>query len=165
MKPNKEITLKKFDKIYFKDFKKARDLIKKLDYKNDHYLLTCIANTYLDEGKLSLAERYIVNAFEIKPNCSDVLWTLGIVRWDYGQTDVAIYCFKEIIKLGIKGIVKGGCKKRMDIGLAQINDSKLQLYRLYKKDKPSLAKRYLTLYKKGLANGIFTLYKPLENFI
>jgi tetratricopeptide (TPR) repeat protein len=165
MKNGRDTVLKKFDEIYFNDLKKARELIKSLDYKNDHFLLVCIAKTYLDEGKHRLAERYIVRAFKLKPTCSDVLWTLGIVRFDYGQTDLAIFCFKEIIRMGVKGIVNGGCKKSMRIGLAQINDSKLQLYRLLKETKPSLAKRYLTLYKKGLKKGIFTLYKPLENFL
>jgi tetratricopeptide (TPR) repeat protein len=163
--PHREVILKKFDEIYFDDLRKARDLIKTLDYKYDHFLLTCIANTYLDEGKHRLAERYIVRAFKIKPTCSDVLWILGIVRWDYGQIDIAIFCFKEIIRIGVKGIIKGGCKKPMHIGLAQINDSKLQLYRLLKERQPAVAKRYLASYKKGLSKGIFTLYKPLEKFL
>jgi hypothetical protein len=177
---NREMILQEYYDIYDSDTTKARNLIKKLDYKNDHYLLQCIAQTYFDEAKfdqngiwnkssdnrkLRMAERYIVKAFKIKPTCSDVLWTLGKIRWDYGQMDVAIWCFREIIRLGIRGIVYGGCKKELSIGLAQINDSKFQLYRLYYVTNPSLSKRYLKLYKKGLAKGISTLYEPLEKFL
>ncbi len=157
--------LEKFNKVYLKDFKKGRDLIKKLDYKKDHYLLSRIALSYLDEGKLRLAERYIVKAFEINPYCSNVLWILGIVRWDYGQIDSAIFCFEEIINIGIKGIVKYECHNSKEIGLAQINDSKFQLYRLLKEREPLIAKKYLTMYKMGLQKGISTLYEPIEKFL
>jgi hypothetical protein len=177
---NKEGILKQFYKIEKKDQLKARSLIKKLNYQYDHLLLQCIAMTYLDEAqfdkngdwryyadskKLRMAERYIVKAFEIKSTCSNVLWILGKVRTAYGQNDVAVWCYRSIIELGSKRIVQGCCKNKIDVALAQINDSKFQLYRLYKDANPSLSKRYLTLYKKGLKKGIFTLYKPLEKFI
>ena len=34
------------------DSAKARELIKKLNYKDNPYLLQCIAQTYLDESRL-----------------------------------------------------------------------------------------------------------------
>jgi hypothetical protein len=172
--------LSEFYKIVDENPAKAREIIKKLDYKNDHYLLKCVAKTYWDEAKfdkygnwnkktderkLRMAERYIVKAFEIKPTCPDVLWLLGFIRWDYGQIDVAIYCFKEIINLGVSRIVYSGCKNELSVGLAQINDSKFELYRLLYDINPSLSKKYLTSYKKGIAKGVKTLYSPLDNFL
>lgn len=177
---NEKKIMTEYYRIVGKNSLKARDLIKKLNYKEDPHLLQCIAQTYFDEAKfdkkgvwhqytdrrkLRMAERYIVKAFKINPTCSDVLWTLGKIRWDYGQFDIAIWCFQEIIRLGVRGIVYGGCKKKLSIALAQINDSKFQLYRLYHYTNPSLSKRYLTLYKKGLDKGISTLYKPLKKFL
>ena len=174
------MVLKKFHKIETKDPLAARNLIKQLNFKHDHYLLQCIAMTYLDEAqfdkngiwrynpdwrKLRIAERYIHKAFNLKHNCSNVLWILGKVKIAYSQTDAAIFCFKDIIKLGSKRITNGCCKTKLDIAEAQINDSKFLLYRLYKDINPSLSKRYLTLYKKGLEKGIFTLYIPLKQFI
>lgn len=177
---NKDIVLKRFNKIETRDPAQARNLIKQLNYKYDHYLLQCIAMTYLDEAqfdkndkwryyadgrKLRIAERYILKAFTLKPTCSNVLWILGKVKTAYGQPHAAILCFKDIIELGSKRITQGCCKNKLDVALAQINDSKFHLYRLYKESNPSLSKRYLTLYKKGLKKGIFTLYIPLEKFI
>jgi tetratricopeptide (TPR) repeat protein len=178
----KEIILKRFHKIETKDPAKARKLIKQLDYKNDHYLLQCIAMTYIDEAqfdengkwryyadgrKLRIAENYIYKAFNLNPKCSFVLWILGKIKTAYGQTEAAILCYKDIIEIGSKRITQGCCKNELDIevAFAQINDSKFHLYRLYKDSNPSLSKRYLTLYKKGLEKGIFTLYIPLEQFI
>jgi hypothetical protein len=180
MTSNKDIILERFHKIETKYPLRARNLIKQLNFKSDHNLLQCIAMTYLDEAqfdkdgnwrhkvdgsKLRIAEGYIIRAFKLKPTCSNVLWILSKVKNAYGQTQEAIQGFKSIIKLGSKRITQSCCKNKLDIALAQINDSKLQLYRLYKDSNPSLAKRYLTLYKKGLEKGIFTLYMPLNKFI
>lgn len=172
--------LAEYHSIVGVDSVKARSLIKKLAYQEDHYLLQCIAQTYLDESilendgsmrtklderKWRLAEKYIIKAFTINPNCPDVLWVMGKVRKAYGQIDIAIYCFKKIIKLGIKGMVYGKCK--MDISFANelLNDSKFELYRLYYYESPSLSKKYLSMYKKGLEKGANTIYMPLEKFL
>lgn len=147
---DKNIVLEKYYNIYQKNLTKARNLIKKLDYKNDPYLLSEIAKSYFDENRLRLAERYILKAFSIDPLNSDVLWVLGLIKWDYGQIANAIFCFKEIIRVGTRRISKAGYNKTIDIALAQINDSKFQLYRLLKDTQPIVAKRYLSEYKKGL---------------
>jgi hypothetical protein len=119
----------------------------------------------IDRRKRRYAERYIVKAFKIRPICSNVLWTLAKIRTDYGQYDSAIFCYREIIRLGVKGISRDSCKNSTSEILAQINDSKFQLYRLYHNKNPSLSKRYLFLYKNGIKKGIFTLYEPLDKFL
>lgn len=172
--------IEEYHKVYFSDIILARKLIKTLDYKSDHQLLQMIAQTYLDEArfvntggnreqydrrKLRYAERYIMEAFRIRPNCSNVLWTLAKIRTDYGQNEAAIFCYQDIIRLGVKRISLDSCKNELCIVLAQINDSKFELYRLFHKRNPQLSKRYLTLYYKGLKRGISTLYKPVTKYL
>lgn len=172
--------LEEFNEIEENDPARARTLIKKLNYKNDHNLLTKIAMTYIDEAqfdesgkwryyadsrKLRMAERYIVKAFEIRPTCSLVLWILGKVRTAYGQIDAAIYCYQDIMKIGAKRISNGCCKLEYIDALAQVNDSRFQLYRLFYKKDSSKSKKYLEQYKKGLQTGIRTMYEPLEEFL
>lgn len=163
----KQKVLQEYYETYSEDTTKARSVIKKLDYKNDPYLLSEIAKSYYDEKRLRLAERYILRAFSIDYLNSDVLWVLGLVKWDYGQIENAIFCYKEIIRIGIRRIGKSGYDKTLEIALAQINDSRFQLYRLLKDSNPSAAKRYLKGYEKGLEKGIFTIldfyYKQIKN--
>lgn len=154
---DKEKILQQYYNLYFKDTTRARLLIKKLDYKKDPYLLSEIAKSYFDENKLRLAERYVLMAYSIDCLNSDVLWVQGLVKWDYGQIENAIFCFKEIIRIGIRRINKSGYNKTIDVALAQINDSKFQLYRLFKDSNPSVAKRYLREYERGINKGIFTI--------
>jgi len=162
------------------DSAKARALIKKLPYKDDHYLLQCIAQTYkdesvfeedgtmrkyVDERKWRMAERYIIKAFDINPICPDVLWVMGSVRKIMEQIDLAVYCFKKIIELGIKGITKEGCELNIEYARELINDSKFELYRIYHGTDTNLSKKYLAQYKHGLIKGANTIYKPLEKFL
>lgn len=160
---------------------KARDLIKSLNFDEDPYLLQCIALTYFDESlikddgsfrqyfdgkKLRLAERYIIKAYILNEDCIDVLYTLGKIRNGYGQKDLAIYCFKQIIKIGKRKIAaKDKCTDRSLVKI-KVNDSKFQLYRLYyDKGDYITSKKYLTLYKNGLKKGIDTIFKPLEKYL
>lgn len=162
------------------DSLKARNLIKKLDYKENHHYLQCIAQTYLDESRFEdngtmriywdkkkwrMAERYIIKAHIINPDCADVLSVMGEVRKLNGQMDIAIYCFEKIIKLGIKGISYSGCKLNVEHAKEIINDSKFELYRIYHDTNPKLSKRYLAMYKKGLEKGVYTIFKPLKKFL
>ena len=156
---NKDNILEEYYDLYYKDTTKARLLIKKLDYKSDPYLLSEIATSYFDENKLRLAERYALKAFALDCLNSNVLWVLGLVKWDYGQIENSIFCFQEIIRIGTRRVRKSNNKKIMDATLARINDSKLQLYRLLKITKPAVAKRYLKMYEKGLDNGISTIMR------
>lgn len=161
---------------------KARELIKKLDYKEDYYLLQCIAQTYLDESRFEddgtsnmrkdfdqrkwrMAERYIIKAFTINPNSGEVLYTMGEIRKLYGQTDIAIYCFEKILKLGIRKIAYGEYGRGIPFAKELVNDSKFELYRLHHENNPGLSRRYLSMYKKGLEKGVRTIFKPLKKFL
>lgn len=176
-KQYKEKILQKYYDTVGTDSAKARGLIKKLNYRQDAYLLRCIALTYFDESllnddgsqreyfvmrKLRLAEKYIIKAYILNEDCIDILYTLGNIRNGFKQTDLAIYCYKRIIELGRKKIPK---EDRSFVQM-QVNDSKFQLYRLYH-DKGDfvLSKKYLAMYKNGLKKGIKTIYKPLKNFL
>jgi hypothetical protein len=175
----KEILAQYYD-VVATDSVKARNLIKKLDYKEDYYLLRCIAQTYLDESRFEsngaareylekskwrLSERYIIKAFKINPNNADVLYTMGSIRRSYNQNDIAIFCFKKIIHLGVSKIAHGEYGRGVPYAKELINDSKFELYRLYYEENPGLSKRYLSMYKNGLKKGIRTIYKPLKKFL
>jgi len=154
---DKNQIIQEYYDIYFEDTTKARDLIKKLDYKNDPNLLAEIATSYFDENKLRLAERFAIKAFELDSLNPRVLWILGLVKWDYGQLNSAIFCFQEIIRIGTRRVNKTGYGEDLNVALSRINDSKFQLFRLLKKIKPTVAKRYLKEYEKGLQKGFLTL--------
>ena len=175
-----ERILQEYHSIVGTDSLKARNLIKKLDYKEDHYLLQCIAQTYLDESRFEddgtmriywdkrkwrMAERYIIKAFSINPNSANVLSVMGEVRKLNNQNDIAIYCFEKIIQLGLKGIAYSGCKLNVEYAKEMINDSKFELYRIYHDTNPKLSKQYLTKYKNGLEKGASTIFKPLKKFL
>ncbi len=174
--------LEEYRKLVSYDSAKARKVIKKLDYKDDYYLLKCIAQTYLDESrfrdnggsdlrvyvlrrKWRLAEKYIITAFKINPSSAEVLYTMGEIRKLNGQTDIAVYCFQRIIDLGIRKISFGEYGRGIAFAKELINDSKFQLYRLHFEKKPQLSKKYLNAYKKGLKKGVHTIYKPLKKFL
>ena len=177
---DRELVLQEYRDILATDSVKARNLIKKLDYKKDPFLLQCIAQTYLDESrfhpdgtprkyvdlrKWRWAEDYIIKAFELDANCLMVIYTMGNVRKTYGQTDVAIYCFEKILKLGVRE--EGLCQSQVNLSLAKelVNDSKFELYRLYYSSDPALSKAHLASYKRGLKKGVGTIYQPLEKFL
>jgi hypothetical protein len=155
-------------------------LIKKLDYKDDPYLLQGIAQTYLDEcllyddgrmreyvdkRKWRLAERYIIKAHILDNNDVDVLWVMGKVRKVNRQFDIAIYCFRKIIRIGVMRISNGKRKPGLQYAQEMVNDSKFELYRIYHDLNPGLSKSYLTSYKKGLDKGMPTIYKPIKKFL
>jgi hypothetical protein len=92
-KTRKEKILKKYHKVVVDNSAEARSLIKKLNFKNDAYLLQCIAQTYFDESlfnsdggqrkyfenrKLRLAERFIIRAYEIQEDCIDVFMDVRV---------------------------------------------------------------------------------------
>lgn len=176
-------TLEQYRNIVGKNSARAREIIKKLDYKEDYYLLQCIAQTYLDEcrfeddgkngmrmyvdkRKWAMAERYIIKAFKIKPDNAEVLYTMGEIRKIYEeQRDIAIYCFEEIIKLGVRKIASDKYSRGTAFAKELINDSKFELYRIYHATNPGLAKRYLSMYKRGLDKGAGTIFKPLRKFL
>jgi tetratricopeptide (TPR) repeat protein len=179
---DKNKVLEKYRNTVGTDSVKARELIKGLDYKEDYYLLQCIAQTYLDEcrfeddgdsqmrtyvdkRKWRMAERFIIKAFSINPDSADVLYTMGEVRKINGQADIAIYCFEKIIQLGVRKIALGEYGRGIPYAKELTNDSKFELYRLYHEGDPRLSKRYLSMYKKGLIKGVRTIFKPLRKFL
>ena len=177
----REKMLQNYHNVVGKDSRRARNFIKKLKYKEDAYLLQCIAQTYYDESlynpdgsqreffesfKLRLAERYAIQAYTINENCIDVLWTLGLVRKAYRQYDLAIYCFKQIIELGSRKIAKKDTCTTRSLVAVKANDSRFQLYRLYHDiGNVQLSRRYLQVFKEKLKTGIDTLYHPLDKFL
>jgi tetratricopeptide (TPR) repeat protein len=177
----KEKILQKYYNTVGTDSAKARSFIKKLNYKHDYYLLGCIALTYFDESflnddgdkreyfdmrKLRLAEKYIIRAYTLNEDCIDILYTLGKIRNAFKQTDMAIYCYRRIIEIGLKKIPKKDISTDRSFVQMLVNDSKFQLYRLYyDRGDFLLSKKYLAMYKIGLKRGIKTIYKPLKNFL
>lgn len=177
---NKEKILEEYRNILTKDSAKARSLIQKLDYKEDPYLLQCIALTFLDESrfdengkrrkelywrKLKMAEKYITKAYGLNSDCPIIISTMGSLRRSSGQKDIAIYCFEKIIKLGIKGANCLTYTFDIDFAKELINDAKFELYRLHYEHDPKLSKKYLDAYYKGLEKGIFSIYRPLKKFL
>jgi len=164
------------------DSAKARNYIRKLDYKHNFYLLQCIAQTYLDESifennsnkmceyvnerKWRMAEKYIIEAYKLNSDNAEVLYTMGEVRKVHeDQKNIAIGCYKDVIKLGINKIAKQEYSRGREFARSLVNDAKFELYRLHYYDNPKLSKRYLAMYKKGLEKGITTIYKPLKKFL
>lgn len=178
---DKEKTLEEYRNLVGVNSVKARALIKKLDYKEVYYLLRCIAQTYLDESRLdednnmrmyidkrkwAMAERYIIKAFKIKSDNAEVLYTMGGVRKIYEeQKEIAIYCFEEIIKPGVRKIASNKYSRGTAFAKELVNDSKFELYRIYHATNPSLSKRYLSMYKRGLDKGVGTIFRPLRKFL
>lgn len=179
---NKENVLEEFRVAVGIDSAKARGLIKVLDFKQDYYLLQCIAQTYLDESRFEdagynvlrtrfdrrkwrMAEKYIIKAYKINPDCAEVLYTMGEIRKLYNQLDIAIYCFEKIVTLDIKAIAYGEYGRGLPFAEELINDSKFELYRLHYINNPDLSKKYLVMYLKGLQNGIKTIFTPIDNFL
>ena len=87
------------------------------------------------------------------------------IRKSYGQKDIAVYCFKKIIKLGVRRIADGEHSRGVSFAKELINDSKFEWYCLYHEDNPKQSKRYFSMYKSGLKNGTTTIYKPLRKFL
>lgn len=161
----------------------ARKYIQKLDYKNNFYLLKCIAQTYLDESRFEdyrsckmraridkrnwgMAERYIIKAFKLNADNAEVLYTMGEIRKLYdNQIDLAIYCFETIIKLEVNTIAKQEYSRGKKFANELINDAKFELYRIYFDLNPKLSEKYLRMYKQGIDKGITTIYKPLKKFL
>lgn len=85
----------------------------------------------------------------IDDNDVDVLWVMGAIRKINMQNDIAIYCFNKIIKLGVARIVNGHRNISVMYAREMINDSKFELYRIYRGQNPSLAKRYLIAIKEA----------------
>jgi hypothetical protein len=59
------------------------------------------------------------------------------------------------------------CQNQLTSSLANelVNDSKFELYRLYRYEDPILAKKYLYSYKRAVKKRVNTIFKPLEDFL
>lgn len=177
---NKYSVIEEYRDILVNDSMKARQLIKKLDFQRDPYLLSLIAQTYIDEARFDnnnkqrrrllmrkwyLAEKYIIKAYKLDSSNAEIIYKMGTIRRVYGRDDLAIYCYKRVSKMDPKSIAKGEYNRGIAFAWELINDSRFELYRLYFDTHPLLSKRYLELYKKGLKRGINTIYSPLEDFL
>ncbi|MEO9022809.1 MAG: hypothetical protein ABI237_18170 [Ginsengibacter sp.] len=176
-----DLILNNYRETVATDSVKARNYIKRLDYRNNFYLLKCIAQTYLDESRFEdesnkmrkkinfrkwrTAEKYIIKAFKINPDNAEVLYTMGKIRKLNKQDDVATYCFEKIIDTEIKTIATDKYGRGIPFAKELVNDSRFELYRLYYETNPNLSKNYLTMYKKGLEKGVDTIFKPLNKFL
>jgi hypothetical protein len=176
-----DLMLHKYRELVATDSVKARECIKRLDYKNNFYLLKCIAQTYLDESRFEegkstmrkaidlrkwrMAEKFIIRAFNIDDDNAENLYTMGEIRKLGNQNHIAEYCFKRIIKLGVNAIAKQEYSRGKSFAKELINDAKFELYRLYFYENPKLSAKYLREYKSGLEKDIATIFKPLKKFL
>jgi tetratricopeptide (TPR) repeat protein len=180
----RDVIIQEFNTLVSIDSLKARKVIKKLKYSNDAYLVRCIALTYKDEAifdtnwklkdvknydyrKLKMAKKYIDRAFNINPNCRDVLFTRGTIYSQLGDKYTAIDCFTRILELKKSKDKIVNCAEENSRYIRMVyNDTYLKLYQLFwdigsKKTARSLLRQY----KDGLKKGADTIYKPLKNFI
>ncbi|MGC4040325.1 MAG: hypothetical protein QM710_05945 [Flavobacterium sp.] len=173
--------LDKYRDTVANDSKKARRYIQQLDYRDNPYLLNCIAQTYLDEARFEdnsdqirdtinfrkwrMAEKYVIEAFKLNSNHAEILYTMGEIRKLNFQDEIAIYCFEKIIGLGVKKIEKQEYSRGRDFAKELINDSKFELYRLHFITNQKLANKYLRQYQQGIKLGIDSIYIPLEKFL
>jgi hypothetical protein len=180
-----DLMLDKYRELVATDSVKARRCIMQLDYQGNFYLLKCIAQTYLDESlfeegsnkmrkeidqrKWRMAEKYIIKAFTINFTINDdhaeTLYTMGKVRKASDQKDIAIYCFKRIIKLGVTKIAKQEYSRGRDFAKMLINDARFELYRLYFYSDKKEASKYLNDFKLHVKNGVETIFHPLSKFL
>lgn len=173
--------LAKYRELVATDSVKARACIMRLDYKNNFYLLQCIAQTYLDESRFEdgsnkmrkevnlrkwrMAEKYIIKAFKINDDNAVTLYTMGEIRKLGRQNDIALYCFKRIIKLGVNTIAKQEYSRGKSFAKELINDARFELYRLYFDTDPKKSVKYLSEYKVNLKKGVETIFHPLNKFL
>jgi hypothetical protein len=176
-----DLMLDKYRELVATDSIKARRCIMQLDYQNNFYLLQCIAQTYLDESlfeddsnkvrkkidqrKWRMAEKYIIKAFSLNDDHAETLYTMGKVRKAGDQKDIAIYCFKRIIKLGVNRIAKQEYSRGRDFAKMLINDARFELYRLYFYSDQKKSTKYLKEFKVHVKNGVETIFNPLNKFL
>ncbi|MBL0741413.1 hypothetical protein [Chryseolinea lacunae] len=176
-----DLMMAKYRALVAFDSVKARARIMQLDYGNNFYLLQCIAQTYLDESlfedgsnkmrkeinlrKWRMAEKYIIRAFSIEDDNAETLYTMGKIRKLSSQTDIAIYCFKRIIKLGVNAIARQEYSRGKAFAKELVNDAKFELYRLYFETDPKKSAKYLEEFEANLKKGVGTIFQPLCKFL
>lgn len=176
-----DLLLNKYRELVATDSVKARRCVMQLDYKNNFYLLQCIAQTYLDESlfedgsnkmrkevnlrKWRMAEKYIIKAFTINDDNAETLYTMGKIRKLGHQKDIAIYCFKRIIKLGVTRIAQQEYSRGKSFAKELINDARFELYRLYFGSDSKKSAKYLEEFKSNLKKGVETIFHPLNKFL
>ncbi len=176
-----DLMLSKYRESVATDSVKARECIKRLDYKNNFYLLKCIAQTYLDESRFEdgsdkmrkeinhrkwrMAEKYIIKAFTLNDDNAETLYTMGEVRKSGHQNDIAIYCFKRIIKLGVNRISAQEYSRGKSFAKELINDARFELYRMYFDTDKKRSAKYLKEFKANVKKGVATIFHPLNKFL
>jgi hypothetical protein len=176
-----DLVLERYRELVATDSVKARRCIMTLDYQDNFYLLKGIAQTYLDESlfndgsnkmrekidlnKWRMAEKYIIKAFSLNDDHAETLYTMGKIRKACDQNDIAIYCFKRIIKLGVTKISKQEYSRGRNFARMLINDSRFELYRLYFDSDPKKSSKYMEEFKANLKKGVETIFYPLKKFL
>lgn len=174
--------LKEYQKFVGKSEEKARAAIMKLKYKKDAYLLSCIALTYRDEAlffkngtlrkkikedKMSLAKRYIDKAFDVSPQCRDVLYLKGTIYHKLGERANAFDCFITVVELRDQTAEKYNCSGEDEAYIKMLtNDARFELYRMFfDGENYELANELLAEYKQNLKMGVKTIFKPLKKYL
>ncbi len=176
-----DLMLSKYRESVATDSVKARAYIMRSDYKNNFYLLQCIAQTYIDESLLEdgsnkmrkevdlrkwrMAEKYIIKAFTINDDNAETLYSMGKIRKSGYQNDIAIYCFKRIIKLGVNKISTQEYSRGKSFAKELINDAGFELYKLYFDTDKKRPTKYLKEFKANVKKGVETLFHPLNKFL
>lgn len=176
-----DLMLSNYRDLVATDSVKARNCIMRLDYKNNFYLLCCIAQTYLDESRFEdgsnkmrkkidlrkwrMSEKYIIKAFKIEDDNAEALYTMGEIRKLGNQNDIAIYCFSRIVKLGVNAIARQEYSRGRSFARKLINDARFELYRLYFDSDRQKSLRYLNEFKTHLKMNVGTIFYPLNRFL
>ena len=175
------LILDKYRDVVGTDSARARKIIMKLNYRNNFYLLHCIAQTYLDESRFEdgndkmrrqvdqrkwrMAEKYIIKSMKRDDDNAETLYTMGQIRKLGHQDHLAVYCFKRIIKLGVGRISSQQYSRGRDFARMLINDARFELYRIYFYSDRDKSANYLSTYKEYLKRGVYTIYYPLKRFL
>jgi tetratricopeptide (TPR) repeat protein len=178
----REIALDKYYSLVATNFSKARNVIEELNYENDAYLLSCIAQTYKDEAiffkngnsrknidkeKLKLAKLYIDRAFVLNPECRNVLYVKGRIYDNLDEIYESIDCFIKILKAEDHLEDELNCSQsELWVVQMMLNDARFELYRLfYDIQSFEISNKFLKEYKKHLKKGVQTIYTPIEKFL
>jgi len=179
---NREINILNYKLTVKKDPFKARKFIEQCSFENDPYLLSRIAQTYLDEAlffkngnlrkkivkeNLNLAKQYIDKAIIINPECRDILYIKGLIYDSLDEIYESIDCFIKILKTEENLEVELNCSQS-ELWFVQmmLNDARFELYRLfYDIQSFEISNKFLKEYKKHLKKGVETIYTPIEKFL
>jgi tetratricopeptide (TPR) repeat protein len=128
-----------------------------------HWILTRIGNTYYQEGKNTLALKYIRKGLEIQPNCPLVLWDYACVLSEVGKEPEALRIFEKLIRRGADRIANDECGEGISWAKSLVLDC---YYRggwsAVSLGKAPLARKYFLLHFQNRERGLFSLYRRAD---